>query len=98
MASIKHLAEAGAHSITYRDIPGAESVIALLDEFQPRQVMASVSSHPLAADCLALRNGRQSRLILANFLAKEQEILIDGIDRTTLAPYAIASIDGVLES
>lgn len=98
VASIKHLAEAGVHSITYRDIPGAESVNALLDEFQPRQVMASVSSHPLVADCLALRNGEQSRLILANFLAQEQEILIDGIDRTMLAPYAIASIDGVLES
>jgi hypothetical protein len=95
LASVKHLAIAGAHSVTYRDIPGAESVGALIHEFHPRQVVATESTNPLAADGLALRNGNRTRLLVANFLAEDQEILVDGVPRR-LGPHAIAAIDGVI--
>jgi hypothetical protein len=97
VASIRNLAEAGVDSVTYQGIPGAESVRALFQDFQPRQVVAVRSSNPLAADGMVLRNERGSRLLLVNFLGREQEIIV-GTHHETLAPYAIASIDGVLEA
>ena len=52
-------------------------------------------SDPLSAECLVLRNGRQIRILLANFLDNEQEVLIAGARRQTLEPYGIASLDWV---
>ena len=95
VGSLKHLAEAGVQSVTYRDIPGAETVFSLIEDFAPERAVASRSSDPLSAECLVLRNGRQIRILLANFLGSEQEVLIAGARRQTLAPYGVASIDWV---
>ena len=95
VGSLKHLAEAGVQSVTYRDIPGAEKVFSLIEDFAPERAIASRSSDPLSAECLVLRNGRQIRILLANFLGSEQEVLIPGARRQTLEPYGVASLDWV---
>jgi hypothetical protein len=95
VGSLKHLAEAGVQSVTYRDIPGAEKVFSLIEDFAPERAIVSCSSDPLSAECLVLRNGRQIRMLLANFLGSEQEVLIPGARRQTLEPYGVASLDWV---
>jgi hypothetical protein len=42
------------------------------------KVIKSVSSNPLHADCLALSDGRQIRLILVNFTSEIEQVLITG--------------------
>ena len=95
VGSLKHLAEAGVQSVTYRDIPGAEKVLSLIEDFAPERAIASRSSDPLSAECLVLRNGRKIRILLANFLDSEQQVLIPGARRETLEPYGVTSLDWV---
>ena len=95
VGSLKHLAEAGVQSVTYRAVPGAEKVFSLIEDFAPERVIASRSSDPLSAECLVLRNGRKIRILLANFLASQQEVLIPGGRSQTLEPYGVASLDWV---
>ena len=95
VGSLKHLAETGVQSVTYRNIPGAEKVLSLIEDFAPERAIASRSSDPLSAECLVLRNGRQIRILLANLLGSEQQVLIPGARRETLEPYGVAFLDWV---
>jgi len=93
VGSLKHLAEAGVQSVTYRDVPGAEAVLAVTEEFLPDEVVASSSSDPLSVECLAVRKGSRVRMIAANLLGREQEVLIARKHRLCLAAYGVAFID-----
>ncbi len=96
VASLKHLAEAGAAGITLFETAGAAGVMTrgrvfpvwhvLADsgEFRGGEVLPSLSSEPLAVECLALRAGRRRRLLAANLTPVEQRLRWPGAARVRL--------------
>lgn len=106
VASVKHLAEAGAAGLTYFETTGARGVMeadgtvfpvyqALADigDDVGGEVLPSVSSHPERVECLALRRDGRTRVILANQTAESQWVVLGGLfdgEERTLPPYAVA--------
>jgi hypothetical protein len=54
-------------------------VLADAAEFAEAEVLPSVSSHPLQFDGLALRQGETVRVLLANLVERQQDILVCGL-------------------
>lgn len=85
VGSIKHLAQAGAHSVTYYEtVLGHDEVFPLyhvladVGEFGG-EVVVSESSDALAFDGLVLRKGDRTRILLANYTRQPQTITVPGI-------------------
>jgi len=54
-------------------------VLADVDEFARGEVVPSASNTPLAVDGLTLRKGGKTRVLLANFTDKEQNVQVKGV-------------------
>lgn len=105
LGSYKHLAEAGAESITYYDVFGPDGIIheekptpvynlfAFLSEFKPEQIIPSRTSQPLRCSSLILEkaNGWKTTLI-ANHTDETFDVRLPGAVVITLKPYEWRSI------
>ncbi|MCS7221073.1 MAG: hypothetical protein RML36_02800 [Anaerolineae bacterium] len=67
----------------FRSLPGMVfplyHVFADVGEFRGGEVISSRSSHPLCVDGLALRKGNKTRVMLANFTAEPQTVIVSGL-------------------
>ncbi len=59
-------------------------VLADLGDFQGGAVIPSVSSHPLLVECLAIRSGGRTRVLLANLSPHKQSVKMQGAARLRL--------------
>jgi hypothetical protein len=90
VGSIKSLAEAGAHSVTYYEASGAGGVMADsvfpmyhvfadVGEFAGGEALVCQSSDPLAFDGLVLRKDGRTRVLLANYTRQTQTISLPDV-------------------
>ncbi len=96
VASLKHLAEAGAAGITLFETAGAAGVmtrgrvfpvwhvLADYGEFRGGEVIPCLGSAPLAVECLALQAGGRRRLLAANLTPVEQRLRWQGAARVRI--------------
>jgi hypothetical protein len=102
LGSIKHLAEAGASSITLFDAVGPLGVMSAAGGLYPvgallRDVarFAGAAIHevtdpdPLRCAALAVREGPTLRVFLANLQNQASEIAMEGLPRMILPPYGV---------
>lgn len=93
VASLKHLAEAGAAGITCFETAGPAGVMAKrsvfpvwhvladLGEFREGEWIPCASSEPLVVEFLALRLGKRRRILAANLTPREQRLRWRGAAR-----------------
>ncbi len=105
LGSLKHLAEAGADSITYFDIAGPLGVLGAagtsplfdlfhaIGQFTGADVIACRSSMPLTVDALALSHSGRIQLLLANFSHLQQRVSINTAADLLLEPQEIRIIE-----
>ncbi len=100
VGSFKHLAEAGAASVTYYEAFGPNGILvddqptplyqwfAFLSEFKPERVIPSRVSQPLRCSSLILEKGNKWKTtLLANHTTEELQIRLPGAATITLGPY-----------
>lgn len=103
LGSIKHLAEAGAASLTYYETIGARGVMernvfsmwhvfAEVGAFAGGEVIVSKSSEPLQVEGLVLRKGKRTRVLLANFTAQAQTVKLRD-SRIVLQPFEVSRVE-----
>jgi len=106
VVSLKHLASAGAASVTYFEAAGPKGLLEggmLFPAFEALRwvkgascAVESFSTDPLRVDALALEVDGRIRLLAANFSATEEHVMAGAEDRLhTLPPRSVTCIETV---
>ena len=109
LASIKHLAEAGADSLTYYETTGPFGVMGqgevfplyhvlkAVGEMKGAKVLACTSSDGLAFEALALKKGKRLRVLVACLKDEPVEVTVRGLPDGTrvvqLGAYEVVTLD-----